>query len=294
MDPADSSLFNLEGKSALIVGGGEGISLSTARLLAQEGCGIAVADIDAGRAIHVAAEVDLLGQPSVSFAADMLDDVQVATVFERAEQELGGIDLLITIIGQGSFNPITDMTTAQWDRDHRMNLRYFFLNAQLVARSMIARSAPGSIVCISSVEGMQSAPNHASYGAAKAGLINLVRSMAVELAPHHIRVNSVAPGSIATPRIPASPERVKRTAEGLIPFKRLGTTDEVAKAVLFLLSDMASYVTGHTLLVDGGWMSANTIGVPPIPEGGVLDARKRPSWSGLGREGEMKGQMKTG
>ncbi|MYA00939.1 MAG: SDR family oxidoreductase [Chloroflexi bacterium] len=294
MDPADSSLFNLEGKSALIVGGGEGISLSTARLLAQEGCGIAVADIDAGRAIHVAAEVDLLGQPSVSFAADMLDDVQVATVFERAEQELGGIDLLITIIGQGSFNPITDMTTAQWDRDHRMNLRYFFLNAQLVARSMIARGAPGSIVCISSVEGMQSAPNHASYGAAKAGLINLVRSMAVELAPHHIRVNSVAPGSIATPRIPASPERVKRTAEGLIPFKRLGTTDEVAKAVLFLLSDMASYVTGHTLLVDGGWMSANTIGVPPIPEGGVLDARKRPSWSGLGREGEMKGQMKTG
>lgn len=290
----NDSLFQLEGKSALIVGGGEGISLSTARLLAQEGCGIAVADIDAGRAVHVAAEVDLLGQPSVSFAADMLDDVQVATVFERAEQELGGIDLLVTIIGQGSFNPITDMTTAQWDRDHRMNLRYFFLNAQLVARSMIARGAPGSIVCISSVEGMQSAPNHASYGAAKAGLINLVRSMAVELAPHHIRVNSVAPGSIATPRIPASPERVKRTAEGLIPFKRLGTTDEVAKAVLFLLSDMASYVTGHTLLVDGGWMSANTIGVPPIPEGGVLDARKRPTWTGLGREGEMKGQMKTG
>ena len=289
----DNSLLNLEGKSALIVGGGEGISLSTARLLAQEGCGVAVADIDAGRAIHVAAEVDLLGQPSVSFAADMLDDVQVATVFERAEQELGGIDLLVTIIGQGSFNPITEMTTAQWDRDHRMNLRYFFLNAQLVARSMIARGEPGSIVCISSVEGMQSAPNHASYGAAKAGLINLVRSMDVELAPHHIRVNSVAPGSIATPRIPASPERVKRTAEGLIPFKRLGTTDEVAKAVLFLLSDMASYVTGHTLLVDGGWMSANTIGVPPIPEGGVLDARKRPSWSGLGREGEMKGQMKT-
>ncbi|MCY3557821.1 MAG: SDR family NAD(P)-dependent oxidoreductase [Chloroflexi bacterium] len=291
MSTTDNSLFHLEGKSALLVGGGEGISLSTARLLAQAGCGVAVADIDAGRAVTVAAEVDLLGQPSVSLAADMLDDVQVATVFERADQELGGIDLLVTIIGQGSFNPITEMTAAQWDRDHRMNLRYFFLNAQLAARSMIARGAPGSIVCISSVEGMQSAPNHASYGAAKAGLINLVRSMAVELAPHHIRVNSVAPGSIATPRIPASPERVKRTAEGLIPFKRLGETDEVAKAVLFLLSDMASYVTGHTLLVDGGWMAANTIGVPPIPEGGVLDARKRPTWTGLVQGSEMKGQM---
>lgn len=268
----DDSLFKLEGKSALIVGGGEGLSLSTARLLAQAGCGVAVADIDAGRAVQVAAEVDLLGQPSFSLAADMLDDEQSATVFRRAEQALGGIDLLITIVGQASFNPITEMTMEQWDRDHRMNLRYFFINAQLAARSLIARGAPGGIVGISSVEGTQSAPNHASYGAAKAGLINLVRSMAVELAPHNIRVNSVAPGSIATPRIPASPERVKRTAEGLIPFKRLGTPDEVAKAVLFLLSDMSSYVTGHTLLVDGGWMAANTIGVPPVPEGGVLDA----------------------
>ncbi len=279
----EHSLLQLEGKSALIVGGGEGISLSTGRLLAQAGCGVAVADINAERAIHVAAEVDLLGQPSVSLVADMLDDVQAATVFERAEQELGQIDLLVTIIGQASFNPIVEMTTAQWDRDHRMNLRYFFVNAQLAARSMIARGAPGSIVCISSVEGAQSAPNHSSYGAAKAGLINLVRSMAVELAPHDIRVNSVAPGSIATPRIPASPERVKRTAEGLIPFKRLGTPDEVANAVVFLLSDMASYITGHTLLVDGGWMAANTIGVPPIPEGGVLDARRRTDWSGLAK-----------
>ena len=288
----DTSLLQLEGKSALIVGGGEGISLSTARLLAEAGVGVgvAVADINAERAIHVAAEVDLLGQPSVSLVADMLDDVQAATVFERAEQELGGIDLLVTIIGQGSFNPISEMTMAQWDRDHRMNLRYFFINAQLVIRSMIARGAPGSIVAISSVEGAQSAPNHASYGAAKAGLINLVRSMAVELAPQNIRVNSVAPGSIATPRIPASPERVKRTAEGLIPFKRLGTPDEVANAVVFLLSDMASYITGHTLLVDGGWMAANTIGVPPIPEGGVLDARKRANWSGLTQASGMKPQ----
>lgn len=290
----ETSLLQLEGKSALLVGGGEGISLSTAKLLAEAGCGVAIADINAERAIHVAAEVDLLGQPSVSLVADMLDDVEAARVFERAEQELGGIDLLVTIIGQGSFNPITEMSMAQWDRDHRMNLRYFFINAQLAARSMIARGVPGSIVGISSVEGMQSAPNHASYGAAKAGLINLVRSMAVELAPHDIRVNSVAPGSIATPRIPASPERVKRTAEGLIPFKRLGTTDEVARAVLFLLSDMAAYVTGHTLLVDGGWMAANTIGVPPIPEGGVLDARKRADWSGMAKLSGIQAAPKDG
>ena len=83
----------------------------------------------------------------------MLDDVRAAAVVERADQELGGIDLLVTIIGQASFNPIVEMTAAQWDRDHRMNLRYFFVNAQLVARTMIARGAPGNMVCISSVGG---------------------------------------------------------------------------------------------------------------------------------------------
>ena len=128
------------------------------------------------------------------------------------------------------------------------------------------------MVCITSVTGVQSAPNHASYGAAKAGLINLVRSMAVEWAPYNIRVNAIVPGSIITPRIPASPERMKRTGQGLIPAKRLGTTDEVGKAALFLLSDLASYVTGHTLLVDGGWMAAYLAGIPAVPSGGVLDA----------------------
>jgi len=125
------------------------------------------------------------------------------------------------------------------------------------------------MVCVSSVGAMQSTPNHASYGAAKAGMIHLVRIMAVEWAPHNIRVNAVAPGSIATPRIPATPERVERTRRGLIPTKRLGTADEVGKAAPFLLSDPASYVTGHTLLVDGGWMAAYTIGFPAVPSGGL-------------------------
>ena len=268
----DTSLFGLEGKSALIVGGGQGMGESTARLLARVGCAVAVADVVEERAERVAAAVAALGQRSASIVGDVLDDRQVKDIVEQAERELGGLDALVTVVGQATFNPLVDMTTEQWDHDHRKNLRYFFLTAREVARTLIARDKPGSMVCVASVGGAQSAPNHASYGAAKAGLINLVRSMAVEWAPHDIRVNAVAPGSIITPRIPASPERVRRTEQGLIPARRLGTADEVGKAALFLLSDLASYVTGHTLLVDGGWMAAYLNGVPPIPSGGVLDA----------------------
>ena len=268
----DTSLFQLEGKSVLIVGGGQGVGESTAKLLARVGCHIAVADVVQERADRVAAAVANLGQPSTSIAGNVLEEGQAKEVVERAERELGGLDALVTTIGQASFNSILDMTPEQWDHDHRKNLRHFFFTAQAVARSLISRGNPGSMVCISSVGGMQSTPNHASYGAAKAGLINLVRTMAVEWAPHNIRVNAIAPGSIATPRIPATPERMERTQKGLIPTKRLGTTDEIGKAALFLLSDLASYVTGHTLLVDGGWMAAYLLGIPPVPSAGILDA----------------------
>ena len=268
----DASLFQLEGKSALVVGGGQGMGESTAKLLARVGCGVAVADAVEARADRVAAAVAGLGRPSAAIVGDVLDDAQAQDIVPRAERALGGLDALVTIVGQASFNPILDMTPEQWDLDHRKNLRYFFFIAREVARSLIARGEPGSMVCISSVGGVQSAPNHASYGAAKAGLINLVRTMAVEWAPHNIRVNAIAPGSIITPRIPATRERVERTRQGLIPAKRLGTADEVGKAALFLLSDLASYVTGHTLLVDGGWMAAYLNGIPPVPAAGVLDA----------------------
>ena len=268
----DASLFQLEGKRALVVGGGQGIGESTARLLARVGCGVAVADVVQERANRVASIVADLGQPAASIVGDVLDDAQAKDIVERAERELGGLDLLVTVVGQASFNPVLDMTPEQWDRDHRMNLRYFFFTAREVARSLIARGKPGSIVCVSSVGGLQSTPNHASYGAAKAGLINLVRSMAVEWALHNIRVNAIAPGSIITPRIPATLEREERTRRGLIPTKRLGTADEVGKAALFLLSDLASYVTGHALVVDGGWMAAYLLGIPAVPSAGFLDA----------------------
>ena len=268
----DSSLFQLEGKSALVVGGGRGMGESTAKFLARAGCGVAIADAAKERADRVAAAVADLGQPSASIVGDVLDDAQAKEIVERADRALGGLDALVAIVGQASFSSVLNMTPEQWDHDQRKNLRYFFITAREVARVLIAQGKPGAMVCIASVAGLQSSPNHASYGAAKAGLINLVRTMAVEWAPHNIRVNAIAPGSIITPRIPATPERAERTRQGPIPAKRLGTSDEVGKAALFLVSDLASYVTGHTLSVDGGWMAAYLHGMPEIPAAGVLDA----------------------
>jgi NAD(P)-dependent dehydrogenase (short-subunit alcohol dehydrogenase family) len=253
----DTSLLGMEGKAALVVGGGQGMGESSATFLARAGCDVAVLDVEAARAERVAGAVRDLGRKGVAVVADVLDDAQVAGAVATAERELGGLDALVSIVGQAAWNPILEMTPEQWDLDHRRNLRYFFFLARAVAQSLVRRGRPGAMVCIASVDGLQSAAHHASYGAAKAGLVNLVRTMAVEWAPHNIRVNAIAPGSIATPRFPETPEFRERTRQGLIPMKRRGSTDEIGKAALFLLSDLASYVTGHTLPVDGGWMAAS-------------------------------------
>jgi len=143
-----------------------------------------------------------------------------------------------------------------------LNLRYFFLCAREVAAAMIKRDEPGAMLGIASVDGQRASPMRGAYGAAKAGLISLVQTMAVEWAPHRIRVNSIAPGHIVTPRLYDTPQRVNGYAKSLIPLRHRGEVDDIGKAALFLVSDLASYITGTTLDVDGGLLSANL-----FPEG---------------------------
>jgi NAD(P)-dependent dehydrogenase (short-subunit alcohol dehydrogenase family) len=255
--PEPGDLLGLAGKRALVIGGGQGMGESTALRLAQAGCGVAVVDIDEGRANAVASRVAGFGVPSAAVLGNALDNAQVAGIVDRAEKQLGGLDILVTIIGQALFAPAVDVTPDQWEMEIQRNLGYVFFTSQAFARSLIKRGTPGAITCIASVSGLQSAPMHAPYGAAKQGLVNLVRSLAVEWAKHGIRVNAVAPGSILTPRMKANSNGNFTDSMGAIPFKRFGTTDEIGKATLFLCSEMASYVTGTTLPVDGGWMAAN-------------------------------------
>lgn len=251
------SLFGLNGKRVLVIGGGQGMGEATVRLLARLGCGVAVLDLELDRSERLCAELKEQGASAFPIAADVLKEDELVAAIARIEREFGPLDGLATIVGMAGWSPLTDMTTELWDHDHNRNLRYVFIAAREVGRSLLARGATGSIVAVASVDGLRSARGHAAYGAAKAGLINLVKSMAVEWAVRGIRVNCVAPGPIVTPRLPLRSPEEERASMALIPMQRRGCTDDIAKAVAFFLSDMSPYVTGQTLAVDGGFCAAD-------------------------------------
>ena len=260
-----ATLFGLEGKRILILGGGMGIGEATVKLIAAHGAHVAVVDVDIARAQAVAGAVVTAGGTAEAFAFDVLDDSALVGGIAAIERDFGSLDGMATIIGMAAWGLLVDIDMATWDHDQNRNLRYFVLAAREVARSMMARGVAGSIVSVSSVNGLRSAPNHGAYGAAKAGLINLVRTMAAEWSPYGIRANVVAPGPIITPRIPFMGEAQERKIMANVPMHRRGTVDDIAKAILYFLSDLSPYVTGQTLAVDGGSLATNPFFALPDP-----------------------------
>ena len=253
----EASFFGLAGKKALIIGGGQGMGESSALLLSQAGCDVALVDLVPDRADAVGAKVSALGRRAFTVTGDVLDDAQIPQIVSEADAKLGGLDVMISIVGAAAWGSLLDTTAEVWDQQMHLNLRYFFLAAKQVAQSFIKRDQPGAIVGIASVDGQRAAPMRGVYGAAKAGLISLVQTMAVEWAPHHIRVNAIAPGHIVTPRLYDTPQRAELYAASLLPMRQRGTPDDIGRAALFLASDMARYITGTTLDVDGGLLAAN-------------------------------------
>lgn len=269
------SLFGLAGKRIMVLGGGQGMGEATVRLLARLGASLAVVDLDPERADRVAAEASELGVEARPYAVDVTDDNALVATIAQVGRELGPLDGMATVIGMAGWAPLVDMTMETWDADHRRNLRYVFLAAREVARTLLERDAPGSIVCVSSIDGIVSAPNHAAYGAAKAGLSNLVKTMAVEWSPRGVRVNAVAPGGIVTPRVPFAGEEAEQRSMALLPMRRRGSVDDIAKAIAFFLSDLSPYVTGQTLAVDGGYTGAGVFSpkMNAKPQGVIGDER---------------------
>lgn len=251
------SMFGLAGKRILVLGGGQGMGEATVRLIASLGAHVAVADLEIARAQKVTDDVLASGGSAAAFSFDVLDDEGLIAGIADVEREFGPLDGMATVIGMAAWGNLLDIEMATWDQDQARNLRYFFLAAREVARSLIARQATGSIVCVGSVDGMRSAPNHGSYGAAKAGLINLVRTMATEWSPFGIRVNVVAPGPIITPRIPFQGDEAERKMMVNVPMHRRGSVEDIAKAITFFLSELSPYVTGQALAVDGGSLATN-------------------------------------
>jgi len=247
-------LMGLAGKRILIVGGGQGNGEATAHVLASLGSDLAILDLEQERADHVCQEVAKIhGVKTVPLVADVLDEAQLIAAIDKAETDLGPLDGMVCIIGMAAFAQITDMTTEIWDIDHQRNLRYFFIAGRELATRVFARGGEANICALASIDGIRASALHASYGAAKAGLIHLAKSMATEWSARGIRVNIVAPGPIITPRIPMGDPSDEGKMAGHLPMPRRGTVQDIAKAVTFFMSDLSSYVTGQTLAVDGGY-----------------------------------------
>ena len=247
--------LSLQGKKAVVTGAKGGIGKAVAILLAHSGADVAVVDkiIDDGQLEAVAHDIRSVGRQSIAIQADVQDKADVVCFFRQSLDDFGSIDILVNCAGIVSTSKIIDMPEEEWDQTLDVNLKGIFLSCQAAAQHMVKRRS-GNIINIASEFGLRAAIDRGAYCASKAGVINLTRVLAVELAEFNIRVNAVAPGVIKTPmswRYWEDPELLKKS-ESKIPMGRLGTPEEVGSAALFLASDASSYITGQTLLVDGG------------------------------------------
>jgi NAD(P)-dependent dehydrogenase (short-subunit alcohol dehydrogenase family) len=251
--------IRFDGKTALVTGASSGIGQGIAEALAADGADVAINFwTDADGAEETARRVRETGRRALTIQADVGDPEQVAAMFERVDAELGPLDILVANAGHSSTpKPLHETSWAEWDRVLRSNLDGAFLCGREAARRMVERDAGGRIVNISSVhEEACNVPGDGPYCVAKGGVRNLTRAMALELGPHGITVNAVAPGMILTPMNQQALDdpAYLADAEAQIPLRRAGTPADIATMVLFLCSDHASYCTGGTYLVDGGWM----------------------------------------
>jgi NAD(P)-dependent dehydrogenase (short-subunit alcohol dehydrogenase family) len=259
--------IRLDGKVAMVVGaGGGGHGTGTAIAAAEAGADVVGIDIRAEALADVERRVRATGRRFLGLTADVRDKREVSRVVDQALGELGRIDCLANIVGgvqAGQWTTLLECSEKVFDDTLALNLRTHFLVCQAVARSMVERKIAGSIVNVSSVSAAPTAPSHAAYGAAKRALNALSQNMALEWSEFGIRVNVVAPGAMRVPRAAALSGTAGGKALGFddvatavvphsAPLGRAGTPVDIASAILFFFSDLASYVTGQLLSVDGG------------------------------------------
>lgn len=253
----------LDAKVALITGADSGIGRGIALEFARSGADVVVHYYsDHAGAEETAADVRSLGRRALVVQADVGDEAEVVRMFEELDAAFGQIDIMVNNAGHGGGGPSTTMALADWDRVLRTNLYGPFLCTQQASRRMLARGQGGRVIQITSVHEEACSAGGAAYCVSKGGLRNLMRSQAIELSPHGITVNSIAPGMIVTPMNQAAMEddAVAEAAAAQIPVRRCGYPEDIATMATFLASDLAGYCTGSTYFVDGGWM----LTYPPV------------------------------
>lgn len=242
----------LEGKVALVTGASRGIGKAIALLLAENGADVAVNFAGSTAAAEaVAAEIEKMGRKAILVQGDVSQTEVCAEMVDKVVKELGHIDILVNNAGITRDTLLLRMKEEDWDAVLNTNLKGVF-NCTKVAVKYMAKQRSGAIVNISSVVALMGNAGQANYAAAKAGILGFTRSVAKEMAARGIRVNAVTPGFIKTDMTSVLSEKVVAAMEASIPLARLGEPEDIAKAVLFLVSDNAAYITGQTLHVDGG------------------------------------------
>jgi len=251
--------IDLKGKVAIVTGARRGMGRTHALALAKAGAKVVAADISLEDCEKVVKEIEKAKGEAMAVKCDVSKKEEVDEMVKKTSEKWGRIDILVNNAGICQFKPFLDLTEEEWDRTININLRGYFLCAQAAAREM-AKQKSGVIVNIASIAMGQVGvgfPAITHYCASKGGIVAMTEAMALELAPLNIRVNAIAPGAIDTP-MAASTSQDPKVLEGTltqIPLHRMGKPEEVSNLVLFLASDASSYMTGSTVVVDGGWLA---------------------------------------
>jgi NAD(P)-dependent dehydrogenase (short-subunit alcohol dehydrogenase family) len=241
-------MMKLQNKVAVITGGASGIGAATARLFVEEGAKVVLVDLNEEKGKAFEAELKAQNAEALFVKANITIEEEVQNIFKETLDTFGKVDIVFNNAGIGRVTPTEELSYDEWRNTVNVDLDGVFLVAREAIREML-KTGGGTIVNTASMYGLVGSPGSAAYNAAKGGVINLTRSLALEYATRNIRVNALAPGFIDTPIIP---EEIKSQLAAITPMQRLGKAEEMAKAVLFMASDDSSFMTGHAIVVDGG------------------------------------------
>jgi NAD(P)-dependent dehydrogenase (short-subunit alcohol dehydrogenase family) len=254
-DPAPTP----SGRTALVTGAGSGIGRAIAHRLHRDGCRVALADIDAARAGAAAHALDASGATARGLALDVAAPSSVTGAFAEIELLWGGVDILVNSAGIAGVHPFLDYPLADWRRVLDVNVTGAFLCGQAAARAMVARRY-GRIVNIASISGVRASIGRTAYGTSKAAIIGLTRQMAIELAPHGVTANAIAPGPTETEMVRRHhPPEMRDAYNKAVPAGRYATPEEIADAAAYLCAASAGYINGVVLPVDGGFLAAGIL-----------------------------------
>ncbi|MCX6759589.1 MAG: SDR family NAD(P)-dependent oxidoreductase [Candidatus Nealsonbacteria bacterium] len=252
-------MFDVKNKVAIVTGAKRGMGRTHALALAKAGAKVVVSDISQEDCQVVVKEIKKDGGEAIAIKCDVSKKEEVDNMVKATVDKWGKIDILINNAGICQFKPFLELTEQEWDRTIDINLKGYFLCSQAAAKEMV-RQKSGAIVNIASIAMGQVGVgflNLAHYSASKGGIVGMTETMAIELGPYNIRVNAIAPGVIETPMIDPI-KQDQKAMEGIlarVPLHRVGKSEEVSNLVLFLASDASSYMTGSTVVIDGGWLA---------------------------------------